>query len=82
LSVSCCDWRSRFGGDLSGTAEDARREHHAFRYQDSHRDPLRSDLEMWQKLNVAAFLAGGVAAAFPSCIGEPYADGSGTHYHP
>lgn len=43
---------------------------------------IRSDLEVWQKLNVAAFLASGIAAAFPGCIGEPYADGSGTPYHP
>ncbi|MFM9848093.1 MAG: DUF2000 family protein [Hyphomicrobiaceae bacterium] len=42
---------------------------------------IRSDLQAWQKLNVAAFLAGGIAAAFPDCIGEPYADGSGTPYH-
>src|SRR5450432_4253655 len=41
---------------------------------------IRTDLEAWQKLNVAAFLAGGIAAAFPQCIGEPYADGSGTAY--
>ena len=41
---------------------------------------IRTDLEVWQKLNVAAFLAGGVAAAFPQCIGEPYEDGSGTRY--
>jgi hypothetical protein len=42
---------------------------------------IRHDLEVWQKLNVAAFLASGIAAAFPGCIGEPYADGSGTPYH-
>ena len=42
---------------------------------------IRLDLETWQKLNVAAFLASGIAAAFPGCIGEPYADGSGTPYH-
>ena len=42
---------------------------------------IRSDLESWQKLNVAAFLASGIAAAFPGCIGEPYADGSATPYH-
>jgi len=42
---------------------------------------VRSDLEVWQKLNVSAFLAGGVAAAFPECIGAPYLDGSGTEYH-
>ena len=41
---------------------------------------IRSDLEGWQKLNVAAFLASGVAAAFPGSIGEPYQDGSGTPY--
>jgi hypothetical protein len=41
---------------------------------------IRTDLEAWQKLNVASFLAGGIAAAFPECIGEPYADGSGTPY--
>jgi hypothetical protein len=41
---------------------------------------IRTDLEAWQKLNVAAFLAGGIAAAFPECVGEPYEDGSGTPY--
>jgi hypothetical protein len=41
---------------------------------------IRTDLEAWQKLNVAAFLAGGIAAAFPECVGEPYEDGSGTRY--
>ena len=42
---------------------------------------IRNDLQAWQKLNVTAFLAGGIAAAFPACIGEPYEDGSGTPYH-
>src|SRR5436305_6473681 len=41
---------------------------------------IRTDLEAWQKLNVASFLAGGIAAAFPVCIGEPYGDASGTKY--
>jgi hypothetical protein len=41
---------------------------------------IRADLDVWQKLNVAAFLAGGLAAAFPECVGEPYGDGSGTNY--
>ncbi len=41
---------------------------------------IRTDLEAWQKLNVASFLAGGIAAAFPQCVGEPYEDGSGTKY--
>jgi hypothetical protein len=41
---------------------------------------IRTDLEAWQKLNVASFLTSGVAAAFPECIGQPYEDGSGTKY--
>src|SRR3977135_1888618 len=41
---------------------------------------IRTDLEAWQKLNVAAFLTGGIAAAFPECVGESYEDGSGTNY--
>jgi hypothetical protein len=41
---------------------------------------VRTDLEVWQKLNVASFLAGGIAAAFPECIGKPYEDGSSTKY--
>ena len=41
---------------------------------------IRTDLEPWQKLSVASFLAGGIAAAFPECIGEPYGDASGTKY--
>jgi hypothetical protein len=41
---------------------------------------IRNDLQAWQKLNVASFLTGGVAAAFPECIGEAYEDGSGTKY--
>ena len=42
---------------------------------------VRSDLEVWRKLNVAAFLASGIAAAYPDCIGEPYADASANAYH-
>jgi hypothetical protein len=42
---------------------------------------IRTDLKAWQKLNVAAFLTSGIAAAFPECIGEPYEDASGTKYH-
>jgi len=42
---------------------------------------IRSDLQAWQKLNVASFLTSGIAAAFPDCIGEPYEDASGTKYH-
>ena len=42
---------------------------------------IRTDLQVWQKLNVAAFLTSGIAAAFPECIGEPYEDASSTQYH-
>ena len=42
---------------------------------------IRTDLQVWQKLNVASFLTGGIAAAFPECIGEAYEDASGTKYH-
>ncbi|WP_315749372.1 MULTISPECIES: DUF2000 family protein [unclassified Bradyrhizobium] len=42
---------------------------------------IRNDLEAWQKLNVAAFLSSGIAAAFPECIGASYEDGSATLYH-
>jgi hypothetical protein len=41
---------------------------------------VRTDLEPWQKLNVAAFLAGGIAASFPECVGAPYEDATGTKY--
>jgi hypothetical protein len=30
---------------------------------------IRHDLEAWQKLNVAAFLASGIAAAFTESVG-------------
>jgi hypothetical protein len=38
------------------------------------------DLAQWQKLNITAFLASGVAAETPECIGEPYVDGAGRAY--
>jgi hypothetical protein len=41
---------------------------------------VRDDLETWQRLNVAAFLASAVAAAYPQLVGEPYSDGDGTAY--
>jgi len=43
---------------------------------------VRDDLAVWQKLNVTAFLATGVAAAKPEIIGENYRDGAGNVYHP
>jgi len=41
---------------------------------------LRRDLAMWQVANVAAFLAGGLAATHPALKGEPYRGGGGTAY--
>ena len=41
---------------------------------------VRADLEQWQKLNVTAFLASGIAAATPDVMGKPYEDGSGNTY--
>jgi hypothetical protein len=35
------------------------------------------DLAVWQKLNVTAFLATGVAGAAPEAMGEPYVDAAG-----
>jgi hypothetical protein len=41
---------------------------------------VRADLAVWQQLNMTAFLASGVAAAFGDTIGKPYEDGSGNRY--
>lgn len=38
------------------------------------------DLAVWQKLNVAAFLATGIAGAAHEAMGEPYIDGAGRTY--
>ncbi|WP_347557082.1 DUF2000 family protein [Robbsia sp. KACC 23696] len=43
---------------------------------------VRDDLADWQKLNVAAFLAGGIAAAAPEAMGQPYIDAAGRRYAP
>lgn len=43
---------------------------------------VRADLAAWQKLNVVAFLAGGVAGGVPEVVGLPYRDGSGNDYLP
>ncbi len=43
---------------------------------------LHADLEAWQKLNVACFLAGGLVGAYPELAGERYADASGRLYGP
>lgn len=41
---------------------------------------IRSDLPFWQKLNMTAFLASGIASAVPGTIGVDYRDGSGRAY--
>ncbi|MCZ4061429.1 DUF2000 domain-containing protein [Pantoea sp. LMR881] len=41
---------------------------------------VRNDLAVWQRLNVVAFLASGVASAAPEMMGEPYIDASGNRY--
>jgi hypothetical protein len=41
---------------------------------------LREDLQVWQRLNVCAFLMSGIAAANPETVGEPYEDADGTGY--
>jgi hypothetical protein len=38
------------------------------------------DLATWQKLNVTAFLATGIAAAAPEAMGEPYEDAAGRRH--
>ncbi len=38
------------------------------------------DLAVWQKLNVTAFLATGIAAAAPEAMGEPYVDAAGREH--
>ena len=39
---------------------------------------VRDDLQVWQKLNVTAFLATGVSGSAPEAMGDPYVDGAGT----
>jgi hypothetical protein len=41
---------------------------------------VRADLQTWQKLNVTAFLASGIAASVDGIIGKPYEDASGNSY--
>jgi hypothetical protein len=38
------------------------------------------DLAVWQKLNVTAFLATGIAGAAPEAMGEPYEDAAGRRH--
>ncbi|WP_437615351.1 DUF2000 family protein [Erwinia sp. V71] len=41
---------------------------------------VRDDLATWQRLNVVAFLATGIASAAPEIMGQPYIDAAGRHY--
>ncbi|MBF6332616.1 DUF2000 domain-containing protein [Nocardia transvalensis] len=41
---------------------------------------VRDDLAGWQKLNVTAFLASGIAHATDDIMGKPYEDGAGREY--
>jgi hypothetical protein len=41
---------------------------------------LRDDLEVWQRLNVTAFLVSAIGQRNPEVIGEPYRDADGTQY--
>ena len=41
---------------------------------------VREDLQPWQKLNVTAFLASGIAASAEKIMGKPYEDASGNSY--
>ncbi|MFF9554390.1 DUF2000 family protein [Streptomyces albus] len=43
---------------------------------------VRADLADWQKLNVTAFLASGIAHASDTVMGEPYQDASDNRYLP
>ena len=42
---------------------------------------VREDLAVWQKLNVTAFVAGGVASVGET-VGQPYRDADGREYLP
>jgi hypothetical protein len=41
---------------------------------------VRNDLANWQRMNVVAFLATGVASAAPEILGKPYLDAHGHEY--
>jgi hypothetical protein len=41
---------------------------------------VRHDLEAWQKLNVVAFLASGIAGGVEGIMGKPYEDASSNRY--
>ncbi|MBM3597305.1 MAG: DUF2000 family protein [Alphaproteobacteria bacterium] len=41
---------------------------------------IRQDLGQWEKIDVAAFPASGIAGAGTELVGEPYADADGARY--
>ena len=41
---------------------------------------ILNELPVWQKLNVTAFLATGIAGAAPEAMGEPYLDAAGNRF--
>lgn len=43
---------------------------------------VHDELLTWQRLNVTAFLASGIAAANPQLVGRPYRDAGGQEYLP
>jgi hypothetical protein len=43
---------------------------------------VRADLPVWQRLNMVAFLASGIATSESDLVGEPYEDASGARYLP
>src|SRR5260370_39809984 len=54
----------------------------AMRYETKTALVLRADLLAWQTANVAAFLTGGLAGAYPEIVGESYADARCRLYTP
>ena len=43
---------------------------------------IKDELEIWQKLNVASFLASSVAIKFPEAHGKPFINGPNSTYLP
>jgi hypothetical protein len=58
----------------------ARRHDDLMRFDTKIAIAVRHDLETWQKLNVVAFLASGVAGGVQGVMGKPYEDASANRY--
>src|SRR5215469_2046465 len=67
--------RSRRDRPLSGTIS-------SMRFDTKIAVVVREDIAIWQKLNVASFLAGGLVGCYPELAGERYVDGAGRVYGP